>query len=208
MLLGWFLSSFLLFLYATCKCAIHMYFHVHVYLEHSKVSSIGVFLFHGTLIEGVSLQCTCTYKSIYSVIHSLQYSSVLSRVPQPLPDFVDMALQGSPATCSTVEYSHRCTYMYMYHVHVDTVSTCTSTTLYMNMYEAQLAPKSCCLVYTLLSVYIYIYMYTANQLSASIAQLVEHLSRTQTVVGSSPTQGSYYSLKMTVLGELHCVVLY
>ena len=42
-----------------------------------------------------------------------------------------------------------------------------------------------------------------------VAQLVEHLPRMQNVVGLSPAEAAHFSMKMTVLGELHlyCVVL-
>ena len=44
---------------------------------------------------------------------------------------------------------------------------------------------------------------------AHLCMFVEHLPRTQNVAGSSPAWGSSFFLwKMTVLGELHCVVLY
>ena len=45
------------------------------------------------------------------------------------------------------------------------------------------------------------------QLSLAYTQLVENLPRMQNFVGLSPTEAAHFSLKMTVLDELHCVVL-
>ena len=44
--------------------------------------------------------------------------------------------------------------------------------------------------------------------AALVAQLVEHRPKTQNVAGLSPTKAAHFSSKMTVLGELHCFVLY
>ena len=48
--------------------------------------------------------------------------------------------------------------------------------------------------------YVHRYMYM-------VAQLVRAMPSKRTVVGSSPTRGSFFLLKNTVLGELCCVAL-
>ena len=47
-------------------------------------------------------------------------------------------------------------------------------------------------------------IYTQRELH--VHRLVEHLPSMQNVVSLSPTQGSSFSLKMTVSGEVYCFV--